>query len=61
MSIVPNTATASPAVRWAVDLAKDVIEPAFADARHPILVRKWLSFALMAPALGKRPPPQVFM
>ncbi len=61
VSIVPNTATASPAVRWAIELTKDVIEPAFADARHPILARKWLSFALMAPALGKRPPPQVFM
>ena len=45
IAIAPNNATASTAVRVAVDLAMDVFELAFADASGGIDERKRLSRA----------------
>jgi transposase len=54
IAIAPNNATASSAVRVAVDLAKDIFELAFADASGRIVERKRLSRAAFARAFDNR-------
>jgi transposase len=61
IAIAPNNATASSAVRVAVDLAKDIFELAFADASGPIVERKRLSRAAFARAFDTRPPLRIVM
>jgi transposase len=61
IAIAPNNATASTAVRVAVDLAKDVFELAFADASGRIVERKRLSRAAFARAFDNRPALRVVM
>ena len=56
-----NNATASSAVRVAVDLAKDVFELAFADASGRIVERKRLSRAAFARAFDNRPRLRIVM
>lgn len=56
-----NNATASSAVRVAVDLAKGVFELAFADASGRIVERKRLSRAALARAFDNRPALRIVM
>lgn len=61
IAIAQNNATASSAVRVAVDLAKDVFELAFADASGRIVERKRLSRAAFARAFDNRPRLRIVM
>lgn len=56
IAIAPNNATASSAVRVAVDLAKDVFELALADPSGRIVERKRLSRAAFARAFDTQSP-----
>jgi hypothetical protein len=60
IAIAQNNATGS-AVRVAVDLAKDVLELAFADASGRIVERKRLNRAAFVRAFDNRPALRVVM